>query len=604
MKNFKPAIRIIAAIIIVLGIAGLFIIWNKLQESEQIAKGPSAAIKAPADGSIAIKIEGFGFAPFSTLAIKGGGYDKDAATAVIFTTHTGEVLTIPALEVTSDTVIVPVPPLKYDKTKGAFSPGQASLRVVQMKKTGSKLIVKTSDQSSLFMVYPPTLPSALVKDGAGEIPKGAVTQLVVAATVAGLKSAADKVPADNPELSAAILKAQAGMEKILKAAETIMKNPKTTYKLGANTGSVITMSVDDLAWLDAFYAGYLGMLEKTDFLAAKENINTLVPAASAQSQNACVTALLNNELRIKILDTVAIQFCNAIEPEAGIALKPGDERLVKWEYFLQTPLILTLALADEASKWSVFKQVGIATALSMGLNFAYEHKLPDWWSLGSLAVGIRASHLAALGKPFLGELTFAMDMWDNLCAVFPKSGCLDSKAIILGSGQILVDLVRNPENLLYIGREMVDGLLAPLVDAVLIPKDQSYTEFDGTGEANGGYDEVKPPVPAPKPKPTPEPKSEPVVVPDPAPNPTPKPAPAPTPSCDQVKEDAYAKCIEGCGPEPDISSYNECTAGCAGDLLDKANCINGCISAWSKIRGDRSKCFTDCLNAKYDTVCP
>lgn len=602
MANFKPATRIIAALVIVFGIAGLLLLWNI--QGQKTGESPQA-LPAPTNGSLAIGIDDFLLTPFNVLTIRGGGLDPDAATSIIFTTHLGEVITVPALKVTSAYVVVPVPPVAYNKTKGAFTPAQASVKVVQIKKEGIKMAVKTSNVIAGRMISAPTMPSAFSQT---KIPLGAITQLVVAASIESLKSVAGKISPNNYELTATIAKTKKGMEQILLAVEKIMKNPKTTVKLTSNTGGSINFGATDVVHLDAFFVGYLGLLDQAEFSLNTEKTNIIIPVARAQTANACVESLLSNDLRIKQLDSLAIKLCNTIEPETGATVKLSDDEKNKmwhFEYLLQTPLLLALGLPEgvtqwnaEVAGWSVSKQVAIGTVLSMGFSYAYEEKLPDWWALGSLAATIYATKY----NPFLAQVQFATDMWDNLCAVFPKSWqCLDTRTIILSSLQITRDLIDNPENLLYLANAMTGGMLQSKVDELYIPENAVSVVFDKIGKDKGGYEEVKPVEQKDSPAPiSPEPMK---VLPY---TPTPKPpAPKPGLSCSQLKQSALTSCQNGC-PVDDIGTYNQCTAGCesTGNLLTKANCINTCIGAWSKAKSDRSSCLTSCLNAYYATDCP
>ena len=303
------------------------------------------------------------------------------------------------------------------------------------------------------------------------------------------------------------------------------------------------------------------------------------------------------------MNGVAIKLCNTIEPEPSATPQPEKNRYFKWEYFFQTPLLLALGLPEgavkwnaEVAKWSTTKQIGIATALSMGCSYAYEKKLPDWWSLGSLA----ATVYAAKYNPFLADLQFATDMWDNLCSLFPKSGCLDTRTIIISSAQIFWDISKHPENLLYLGRAMINGVMSPFADAVSIPDYSTNIALDNTEKNNDGYDEVDV-SPAPI---SPEPIK---VIPSPSPSPSPQPSPTPkTPTCAQTKASTLASCNAGCEGEKDtLATYNACTAGCegSGDLLKKSDCINACISAWLKGISDKSKCLSACSDADRAAQC-
>ncbi|MDP1709552.1 MAG: hypothetical protein Q8L21_01560, partial [Candidatus Komeilibacteria bacterium] len=356
------------------------------------------------------------------------------------------------------------------------------------------MAVKTSNVIAGRMISAPTMPSAFSQSG--KIPLGAITQLVVAVSIESLKSVAGKISPDNSELRATIAKTQKGMEQILLAVEKIMKNSKITVKLTSNTGGSINFGATDVTQLDAFFGGYLSMLEKAEFSLNTEKTKVIIPVASAQAVNACEAALLGNDLRIKQLDSIAIKLCKTIEPEVGSAVKLPNDESWHFEYLLQTPLLLALGLPEgvtqwnaEVAGWSVSKQVGIATVLSMGFSYAYEKKLPDWWALGSLAATIYATKY----NPFLAQIQFATDMWDNLCAVFPKSWqCLDTRTIILSSLQIAKDLLDNPENLLYLANAMTGGMLQSKVDELYIPENGVSVVFDKTGKDKGGYEEVEP----------------------------------------------------------------------------------------------------------------
>lgn len=92
-------------------------------------------------------------------------------------------------------------------------------------------------------------------------------------------------------------------------------------------------------------------------------------------------------------------------------------------------------------------------------------------------------------------------------------------------------------------------------------------------------------------------------------DPTPHEKLVPTPAaitCDEIKEATFKKCRADCPAEADIAVYHECTAGCdkIGNLLDKSDCINKCISDWSKAQSARSDCTAACLDDYYATDCP
>lgn len=473
MERLKT--KISAIIVIVICVIGLFIVWNKLH---QPIEEPLEVIHAPENGSIAIKVEGDDFASFNPISIRSGGLDKTAATSVIFTTRTGEVLTVPALSVTSDAVVVPAPVFAYDKTNGIFSPVLVSLKVVQAKKIGKKVIVTTSNKSvDLIIGLPAVSSNIFVEASADKIPKGAITQLFTSLAIERLKTEAEKVPADNPKLVEAVKKTQQGMEELLMAVDEIIKNPNAIVNLQMTNGTTAGLRIDDIVWLDAFYKNYLEMIEKQKTLAVREKLLGFISTAQAQSVNKCVDTLMKNDYRIKFLDSFAIKFCNAVEPEVSAIGKPKDDRNVKWENTLQVPIAVALA-STEFGEWGLGKQIGIGTFLSIGTDFAYEKKLPDWLTMGSLGLGASGSYLALVHKnPLLAELQTAIGMWDIACGALPNMQCLDSRAILLESTKIAKDIKTHPENLLFIGKyvkddmfaEMGRGIFDPFVEVALMP---------------------------------------------------------------------------------------------------------------------------------------
>jgi len=92
-------------------------------------------------------------------------------------------------------------------------------------------------------------------------------------------------------------------------------------------------------------------------------------------------------------------------------------------------------------------------------------------------------------------------------------------------------------------------------------------------------------------------------------DPTPETIIPPTPNaitCSEIREATFKKCQADCPAEADIEIYHNCTAGCesTSNLLNKTDCINVCISAWSKAKSDRSDCISGCLKDYYATDCP
>lgn len=614
MPNFTPKTRILAVLVIVLGLAGMSFLLAKLRGSMQSGKETTGAIQAPVDGSLAVSVEGFGFTPYDTIVIRGAGFNPDAATAVVFTTtRTKKRLTVPAFKVMATEVRVPVPPLEYNDAKGTFVPDQVSLMVVQMKRNGDKLSVRSSNQSKLFMVYAPTMPSAVVKAEGGQMPKGSLAQVVLAVAVEKLKSAGGKVPEGNPEVVAAIAKAQKGMEELLAGVEKIKKNPKVTVRLATTDGSTVSMGVDEVAKIDVFYGGYLGLAEERLKEAEGKRPIGLISAAYASTPSECYAAVMGNPDTDSRLNTLVEILCGS----SGGFAETGDAGWINEPYLLQ--LIATLKLSVYTDNWNIPLKVAAAAELSMYFDLAIEGKLPDVATLKGLLAALGGEvgdkvieQLLGKRMTFLANLQTAIDAWDLGCKAFKWSGCLSSREIAVGVGDIIMDI-----------GDRINYWLLPYVDAMMLPGYSKVVDLEPVGISKGGYDElIGPNVTSgpylPEPDTTPSQPSPKPIVPDditpeptpmPVPTPAPKPVPVPTPnppSCLQEKEAAQKLCLADCPAEPDIEEYNACTTGCdsISNLLERSNCINNCIGARSRAYSARSSCVTSCLNAYYNTKCP
>lgn len=602
-----------------LAIIGMVAVYLLFQFSPEI-------ITPPANGSIAIKIEKLALTPFDVINIKGGGLDPNAATSILFTVRTKEVLAVPALEVTANELVVPVPPIAYSNTETNFSPDQVSIKVIQVKKVNGKLIVKTSNEIKGIMISAPKMPSAFTSVGAPKIPKGAVTRMFVALAVERLKLFSVKTQPATPELYLAIEKGQKGMEELLSAVEKINKNPSALAKLKTTDGGTASISAKDIAWMDAYFSAYLAVLEKQP-LASNAGTFEFIAAANAGEESACATGMLNDKGRNPALDWFAKQACNVFEPTTGIAPKP-DDRSVRWEYLPEIPFF-ALAVPYIADKRGFGKpaELILSTLLSIGIDKSYSDKNIDKNTYFTLTASILAEMgdaklLAKYGKgvPIFSNLLLAIDIYDYACAALPKFDCMDSRSIMQQTGQITMDLWENPENFVFLTNEMVDGLLKPLVDAALMPANSSNEAFDG------GF--LKPQAPTPTPKITPKPVQKPMPTPGSSPKPFSKepinsiPVPdstynPPTPpapldrTCERAKKAANDQCWDACSSKPDTcyDTYYGCSPGC--DNIDggflKLDCINTCLAAWEECLGSTgpaATCNNNCINANNAYKCP
>jgi len=610
--TLKPTTKIILAGAIVLGTALMFVVLGQIRKGGQELAETAKPIPATPAGQIAITIPEPGFVPFSTLTIKGQGFDPEAATSIVYTTRAGEALFMPALKVTSNAIEAPVPLVGYSDARGAFFSDTVSVKIIQAKKVGKKLIAKTSNEVRDKVITIPPLPSVYANTGAANLPTGAVTRMFVALAVERLKAFSVKIATSTPELVAATAKGQTAMQELLAAVDKIIKNPGAIAQVKTGSGSTDYISAKDVAWIDAYYKSFLGTVEK-QIESSKPKPLTLIPAARAATEDACTSALLYEQGYNTYLLEIAKTICYIFEPSTDVGQKT-DDKWFKWEYLAEIPFFAS-SLPYFTSEWSKPSQILLSTFLSIEIDNALSGKSIDkniyLTLVASIAAEMRDSRLVRLGgKAFWADLMLAVDIYDFACASLPTSGCMDSRSIILQTGQIIADLWKNPENFMFLANEMVEGLFKPFVDVALLPQNSSYAEFDGTGLANGGYDEIKPtPAPPPKPAPippSPKPISPTPITPLPSP-PTPKLVPKPSPTCSQVRESTYNTCVAGCGESQDCyTEYSACTPGCegTGNLLTKSNCINTCIGTLSKCTGAVSKCNSGCLNAKYATECP
>ncbi|MFA6603699.1 MAG: hypothetical protein WCT10_02535 [Patescibacteria group bacterium] len=610
----KRSTRITAAVVIILGLPALFFLWNKLHDSSLVADQKSQTIEQPADGSIAIKFDKYGVYPFDVISIRGAGLDAAAATSVIYTTHIGEILTIPALRVTPTEVIAAVPPIAYDKAKGAFAPDQVSFRVVQVKNDGNQLEVRTSNEIRNIFIYAPAIPSFLKGTDAGKIRKGEIARAFLAMSASILKKAADGLPADLSELKPSFVKSERSLRELFAAVTTIVDDSKARVAVPIAGGAKVILSVDDLAWLDAFYAGFLGLLEERGMLALNETSFEIIPAARADALADCSAMVIGDtdsqmQSGLMLNDIVCQKIVNtngwlntiggALDETAGFYMNVAMLPV----YLAAGGLVATAGLPVAA---------GVAIAVGMpilvdvmvrgDLDAVKGWKVP--WAVGVAVAddktGIKIME-NTLDDAKAGWLSPLNDVLGLLLAIDKTRPDQPLRADI----QAVID---GPlKKMTYLGGGVLDGIFGSL----LIPEmpKKLLVDPEPFDDPEPDSDPVPPaPVPAPKPRPQPVPMPDLDIVPTPAPVPSPSPSPVPpAPNCEEAKQDAYDQCIAGCEAiDNSMGPYDACLAGCdpINDLIEKSNCSNVCISSWLKAGSDRSKCFTGCMNASYATKCP
>lgn len=594
MRNIKPATRIIAILVIVFGIAGMGLLWNKLQE-------PSDEISG---GNISIKMEMMGLAPFDILAINGKNLDPDAATSVIFTSQEQEIITIPALSVTPTSVVASVPPFGYNQDSGKFSFDVVSLKVIQVKKDGEKLAVKTSNEISGIQVLAPFVPSVMNRVDAASLPAGTITRAFVVAAIKSLKNASNNTPASRTQLIAALAKSEKGMEDLLSALDGYIKNPQASIKLATTDGGTAVLDASKIAWLDAFFSGYLGSAEEHGLFAIKKNVSSLIPVAqAADTECQSIPDLGGTANTIIGLEVNCLRDKSILEQTELIGGAFYDKLKHDQNFWI---IAGSIGLGIVTGGFSLETQIGCAIVYSLTTDYLTSDKLPDTSSLPGVWNTVLGSYIDHLtGIPITDKFSQTVDIFNEACKYAETKFCEQASGILSLPGGAIA----------YVENGIMDRFNIPEPNKSLELNPMGYTYGSGYESLPLAPTPVKTtPTPTPKvtPKVTPKitPKITPTPVITPVPTPTPKPTPTPTPtptiSCEDKKQDTYDKCLAGCGESQDCySAYNECTPGCdsVSNLLDKSNCINSCLGALSKCTGASSKCYTDCLNASHATIC-
>jgi hypothetical protein len=608
----------IAGVVIVLGIPLLFVLGNMLRggsvgefsfspnlnNDDETSVGIAAvkierkdivASEAGQKIAAAEKRQG-GLVPFDLVTIKGSGFDELAAVSVIFTTGDGN-LTIPALTVTADQIEVFVPPVGYSKVVRGFIGGATSIKVIQTKRVGEKLAVSTSNEIPNLMILKPKRAAVLDSADAKSLPAGTITRLMMVVSQEYLKTVKGKLPAGDQKMNDAYAKAEKDLKQLIADVGKIKKDPTAKILMPTNTGATLTLGVEEVAWLDAFYAGYLSLLQEQQTVASasKEKSFEIVRTAEAFTAG-CREALDKNyEGRESTLDGIMNTACTETENVTGTATGVGNTVLPAGADFSEKMLLAPIGVAAgilcSMIGAPVAVSVGVAIALPIGLNILIDGKLPRWDALYG-AVGTIGEEL---NIPLIGPITTMLGFHNSICeGSNGKLKCVTMQSVWSGVG----------DRMLYVGEK----IFGPFAAAFMLPDNYGQPiELENIGSDNGGYDDLTgdgktTPTPSPTPTPTPVPNPTPIT-----PDPTPKPNPTPKPlSCWDKKQASYDSCIASCGPDLDISSYNSCQSGCDGikNLLDKSNCSNNCIGAWQKLQSAHSKCFTDCLNADYAYKCP
>ncbi|MFA4872330.1 MAG: hypothetical protein WC659_00135 [Patescibacteria group bacterium] len=601
MKNVKPTTRILAAFFIILGIAGMIALRYAIKVSND---------KKTNTDSLTISFNNQGLVPFDTMVIEGKNLDPHAATSVIFDTYTKQTLTIPALNVTPTTVTVAVPPLAFNKNSGKFGLDVVSFRVIQAKKDGDTLAVKSSNTVSGIQVLAPAVPRAVQMARAQDLPPGTITRAFAAMALKSIDSLADQAPVENKALTASLANARTEMERLRSGLDAFIKNPHTTVRLQTATGSTVALSAAQIAWLDAFYSGFLGSIEKSQLQGEEKNSFSLSPAAMAAETDCWSLGESEHVTAATITRQLDCLYKKTFIDQAG---KTDEEITTEANELMKKHLILlgSISLALATGGLSLEAQIAYGITYSLVMEYLVNNKNPGVNSIPDVGATVIDTILKTPAVfPITGLFVGVLTACDEECKKNPKA-CYTS--------DILITDPLNLRDLLFIKY----GTLDHDVDRFKTPEEFESYLYGDKGIDSGGYETVIPPAPVPTPSPTPTPTPAPEPTPQPTPSPAPitpepiidiVPTPAPTPTpvppgpkCSQLKQTAYDQCVAGCGNSQDCySAYSDCTPGCegTGNLFTKSDCINSCLGTLSKCTGAVSKCNADCLKAEYAYTCP
>jgi hypothetical protein len=532
--------------------------------------------------------------------IDGKNFDPDAATSVIFTSKEKETLTVPALSVTPTAVAVSVPPFNYSKDTGKFNTDVVSYKVVQVKKDGKNLVVRTSNEISGIQVLAPAVPKVFQGDNAKKVPVGTMTRAFTAIASRSLADAAKHLPASSTKAVASLQAAKSAVDDLLVSLDKFIKNPNVPLKLNTSVGGLAFANADEVAYLDAFYSGYLGLAEQRQILADKKDPSSLIAAAHAEGTD-CQIDSESGEDPAYILTGELGCF---LDKFSGVSDEAINQVFDKSNYNSKFILILpTIALGIASGGFTIEAQLAIGIAYSLAADVAFSDEFSAADSLPGIlsAIGdvfVELPQKLPKGFPLISVLTLTLEGIYESCTSEGPSICSKSQALISEYGNNFIYLVNN----------------APDVIGYLFDNPGDFYDLiTDSGVDNGGYVvvnavvETTPVEPSPAPiNPAPNPSPNPS--PNPGPNPKPSPPPSPNPvDCERIKQQNYVKCLDSCGSDNgSTKEYGQCLTGCdmMTDLLAKSDCINRCIGAWQKANAARSKCATICINTYNGLHCP
>jgi hypothetical protein len=417
----RKKIWIIFGTAIIVSFVLIGVVANSPINNNKIIEQSGLPITAP--GTISISIEEWIVTPFDTMIISGKNIDTNSAASVILTDSKNQSITIPATRVTANDITIIVPPMGYNKAKGAFTQEMVSIQVVQANKDGERILTKLSNKIIDVVILPPVVPSILQRADAKNIPKGTITKGFV--TMA-LKTF-------DPVESESLAKAPIEMKQLLAGLETFVKNSKTKIALKKSKGKTEYLDAAGVAWLDAFYSGMLGMAEKNQMLAVKDNSFSIIPVAQAAKSNCRSNweAEPHAASALQMEMACFYQNMNFIDREGKTQSEINDETfdLMKKQALLLGGVAVAVAIAPIVAT-SIPAQIAAGITYSLLTDFMYNNKTPGINSLPDVGVTIIDSIMKMPNLfPATAILSLAVGVSNDRCAKDTRR-CISSPFIL------------------------------------------------------------------------------------------------------------------------------------------------------------------------------
>ncbi len=451
-------------------------------------------------GNIAIRAKAETISPFSILSIRARNVQTaDAATSVIFEMENGNMMTIPAVEVSADKIKVPVPPY-FDKD-GNLASGGVSIKVIQAKRSNGQISAETSNYFSSRIAPVPELDS--------RIPAGKMSAVFIAAVLDSIDERLAKVSAADAELRQALAASRKAFEDLFQKINEVVKNPNEKITLKTNKGDPVTIGANDLKTLDRILWGSLQEFNKKSGFISKGPFSKIIPVAYAGT--ICRASLDIPEM------TILRQPCEHQESWvtgwATVGKRLPEAAQLAWS----PPLIMVGGAVGElgvAANLSVINQIGLSVAFSTAIDVLIQG--------GTTVEGAGVTILTTIGDKvlngdFLGIMvptaTFCLHVYEAL----PERKALAKEA--KQPTPIIISSKTDPQKVNFIesgsSGTKISNIPVPASQATALTDAEKLARKSPTAPAAP----VSPPTPTPAKPPAPSPA---------APTPPQPTAPAPT----------------------------------------------------------------------------